>query len=396
VVQQPGWWRAEQDDTVTKGTTFWQCYSHRSACLGSNQSDITAGAPPIGSQCEVGHTGPVCALCEDGWVMRSRECRECTEDPAANIGIVAGLAAVVIASCVLAFRYRQRLGISSYLPSVKIVVGFYSLLALAGQTFAIAWPAGFQSVQEVLQAAFASIADTSALTCAVPIDWFDKVYNWCGVLAAVTGAIWLHYRHTRCDLDPDTTAADGNAAESELRVEYSGFAFNAALLLYPFLSPAAVSVFNCLPVDGVLYLEADYTIRCDSDSYLAAQISSSFICVFYVFGLPAFCAYSIWRREPAVTFLAEGYRTDKGRVVLGWEVIEMVRKFILTSAVIFFNEGSSMQVATAVLGSIFFLVLHVCYLPFADSSDNWLQGLALVALLLVYFIGLLIKVYIQD
>jgi hypothetical protein len=77
-------------------------------------------------------------------------------------------------------------------------------------------------------------------------------------------------------------------------------------------------------------------------------------------------------------------------------VIEMVRKFILTSAVIFFNEGSSMQVATAVLVSMFFLVLHVCYLPFADSSDNWLQGLALVALVLVYFIGLLIKVQPQK
>ena len=70
----------------------------------------------------------------------------------------------------------------------------------------------------------------------------------------------------------------------------------------------------------------------------------------------------------------------------------MVRKFILTSAVIFFNEGSSLQVATAVLVSIFFLVLHVCYLPFADTSDNWLQGVALVGLVLVYFIGLLIKV----
>jgi hypothetical protein len=323
--------------------------------------------------------------------MQSRQCRQCTEDPAANVGTVAAITAVVIASCVFAFRYRQRLGISSHMPSVKIVVGFYSLLALAGQTFAIAWPAGFQSVQEVLQAAFASIADTSALTCAVPIDWFGKVYIWCSVLAVVTGAIWLHYRHNRCDLEPGTEV-DGNAVESELRIKYSGFAFNAALLLYPFLSPAAVAVFNCLEVDGVLYLEADYTIRCDDDWYLVGQIGSAAICVFYVFGLPAFCAYAIWRREPAVSFLAEGYRRDKGRVVLGWEVIEMVRKFILTSAVIFFNEGSSMQVATAVLVSISFLVLHVCYLPFAESSDNWLQGVALVALLLVYFIGLLIKV----
>jgi hypothetical protein len=219
---------------------------------------------------------------------------------------------------VLAFRYRRRLGIGSHLPSVKIVVGFYSLLALAGQTFAIAWPAGFRSVLDTIHAAFAIIADTSAFACVVPIDWFTKVYFWCGVLAAVVGAIWLHYTYTTgCVSEPADIG--GDASESELRVKYSGFAFNAALLLYPFLSPAAVAVFNCLEVDGVLYLEADYNIRCDDDWYLAAA-GSAVVCVFYVFGLPAYCAYAVWRRNPAMIFLGDGYRTDRGRVVLGWEV----------------------------------------------------------------------------
>jgi hypothetical protein len=69
----------------------------------------------------------------------------------------------------------------------------------------------------------------------------------------------------------------------------------------------------------------------------------------------------------------------------------MVRKFLLTSAVIFFPKGSCIQIAVAVVVSIFFLVLHAHYTPYASALNNWLQTLALVGLLLVYLLGLLIK-----
>jgi hypothetical protein len=37
-------------------------------------------------------------------------------------------------------------------------------------------------------------------------------------------------------------------------------------------------------------------------------------------------------------------------------------------------------------------VLHVRVLPFAENLDNWLQGVALTALCIIYFCGLVIKV----
>jgi divalent metal cation (Fe/Co/Zn/Cd) transporter len=70
----------------------------------------------------------------------------------------------------------------------------------------------------------------------------------------------------------------------------------------------------------------------------------------------------------------------------------MVRKFLLTSAVIFWPKGSCIQVAVAVMVSMFFLAFHVHHMPFESAMDNWFQALALVGLLLVYFMGLLIKV----
>jgi hypothetical protein len=209
----------------------------------------------------------------------------------------------------------------------KIVVSFYSMLAMVGQTFAIAWPVGFQNFLEAVEAVFTSIADTSALGCVVPINWFGKVCVWCGALVVAVGAIWLRFvcaaraqrRGTEAVVssrDVDSAAAE---AESELRAKYGGFAFNAALVLYPFLSPAAVAVFSCREVAGVSYLEADYSIRCDDDWYLAVA-GSAVICVFYVVGLPVYCARAILRRERAVSHFSAGYRTDQGRIVQGWEV----------------------------------------------------------------------------
>jgi hypothetical protein len=48
-------------------------------------------------------------------------------------------------------------------------------------------------------------------------------------------------------------------------------------------------------------------------------------------------------------------------------------------------------VATALVISVIFLAFHVRVLPFAETVDNWLQGVALVALCIVYFSGLIIK-----
>ena len=70
----------------------------------------------------------------------------------------------------------------------------------------------------------------------------------------------------------------------------------------------------------------------------------------------------------------------------------MVRKFLLTSAVIFWPKGSCIQVAVAVMVSMFFLGFHLYHMPYDSRADNWFQVVALSGLLLVYFMGLLIKV----
>ena len=89
-------------------------------------------------------------------------------------------------------------------------------------------------------------------------------------------------------------------------------------------------------------------------------------------------------------FVADGYRETP--VARYWEGCEMLRKLLLTSAILLFDKGSSTQIALAAALSAGFLVAHCLYEPFKEPLDNRLQTMALVALFGTYFIGLLIKV----
>jgi predicted outer membrane repeat protein len=336
VVQTPGWWRSRQDNFVNKATNFHECYTHHSACLGSANS--SSGTRPYGEQCIAGHTGPVCALCQVGYAMRLRRCVKCTGERSADIVVLIVVIATVAGAVFLFLRWSQQTRISKLTAaSVKIVVGFYSLLALVAQTFAIGWPSGFHRALEIIQTAFASIADLSAFACAFPINWYTKLYSWCSVLFFSLSAIGVHYK---------LTEARGGGTTTQTHARY---ALNAALIVYPFLTQTAVAVFNCRTIDGVSYLQADYTIRCDSHSRYFAVACSALVSLVFVFGLPLVCARAVWIDDASIGFLSDGYRKDSGKIVLGWEVTEMVRKFLLTSAVIFFNEGSSTQVSRHVL-----------------------------------------------
>jgi predicted outer membrane repeat protein len=409
VVQAAGWWRPEDDGAITKSTRFWECYTHEAACLGS--ANTTAGAPPFGAQCAPGHTGPVCALCLPGFAMEHSKCKLCPPGAWGVVGSALAVALFMIVCCVALYYNRRKLGIAGRMSSIKIVVGFYSLLAVVEQTFAIAWPAGFERVLSVVKVAFASVLDLSAFSCAVKIDWFHKVGFWCLLLVttllvvAIAFAAAVHKANSRGDdqvVAPariTRSACDllvgklfGENRPQALEVEYSGKAFYAMLLVYPFLSPAAVAVFDCRELAGAWYLQADVSLHCFDSQWVFWAVISALICAFYVAGLPCIAFYSVIHRGAFTAFVSEGYRTDGGRICLGWEVVEMVRKLLLTSAVIFWNKGSCMQIAVAMLVSMFFLAFHMLHMPYETRMDNWLQVLALVGLLLVYIMGLLIKV----
>eukprot|EP00937_MAST-01D_sp_MAST-1D-sp2_P006981 g6981.t1 len=62
--------------------------------------------------------------------------------------------------------------------------------------------------------------------------------------------------------------------------------FFIAFFCYPLVAPVIVSIFICRTVDGASYLEADYTIRCDSKYWKRAVSWSALWTAAYLFGFP--------------------------------------------------------------------------------------------------------------
>eukprot|EP00793_Prasinoderma_coloniale_P001476 PRCOL_00003280-RA len=75
-----------------------------------------------------------------------------------------------------------------------------------------------------------------------------------------------------------------------------------------------------------------------------------------------------------------------------WELVEMIRKFVLTGALVFVDAGGSGQVAVGLLVACVFLVANVAFSPHADNAVDFSAQTALVEIALILFAGLLVKV----
>eukprot|EP00793_Prasinoderma_coloniale_P002951 PRCOL_00006417-RA len=75
-----------------------------------------------------------------------------------------------------------------------------------------------------------------------------------------------------------------------------------------------------------------------------------------------------------------------------WELVELLRKLVLTGALVFVDAGGSGQVAVGLLVACFFLVSNLALRPYADAAVDRSAQAALVEIALILFAGLLVKV----
>ena len=127
----------------------------------------------------------------------------------------------------------------------------------------------------------------------------------------------------------------------------------------------------------------------------------------YILGIPAFF-YTVLRlnrdalHDPthpdhkSVTarfgFLFSAYKPE----AWWWEIVLLSQKLLLTGLIIFIKPDTASQLAAAFLISMTFLVLHVCYKPFADSKEEDLCFVSNLSITLTLFCGLLLKLDVSE
>jgi hypothetical protein len=140
----------------------------------------------------------------------------------------------------------------------------------------------------------------------------------------------------------------------------------------------------------VSYIEADYTLTCEGSDYVLAAAWAALWTVGFVLGFPAVVTLALVRQNEAVEFLACDYKS--GSVQRMWEVVDLVKKLLLSSAILFVPEGSISRIAFALFIAVSAQVLQAHYAPYDSPHKNRIADAAGAALSLTYFLTLLIKV----
>ena len=379
LIQQENWWRPAA--AAGFGTPLYRCY--RESCAGSVNG--TTGLPPFDAQCSAGYTGPVCALCADGFTMQSGECRACPRLNAQNVTGVTLLLLAALACGAVAYRKRNSPLMSRAI--IKITVGFFQLAVTMERSFYVAWPGNYRNALHGTKMALASVADLPSTACAFTVNWFARQYIWTfGMLGAALG-LWCRYRWLVARGGSGGSGGSGAAAKATLLRHL----FYLAFFCYPLSAPVIVSLFDCRTIAGVPYLDADYSLACAGGTYALAAAWAALWTAGFVLGFPVFVALALHRRYAVAEFLADDY--TGGALQRQWEVVSLLRKLLLSSAVIFLPRSSVTRTGVALLVAVTFQVLQAHFAPWDTVNKNRMANAADAALSLTYFLALMVDAF---
>jgi len=163
-----------------------------------------------------------------------------------------------------------------------------------------------------------------------------------------------------------------------------------------------LKLFVCEEVEGVHYMTSDYRLQCSGEEYATYSLIASLGILVYPIGCPLLYWFILKRHEHKLHsskeclarygFVYERYEPD----YYWWEVVEMIRKFLLTGVILFLAPGSIAQLAMALLIASYFMAAHVKCEPFSNPEENHLQSVSLISTVLVLVLGIMIKAAAQN
>ena len=169
-------------------------------------------------------------------------------------------------------------------------------------------------------------------------------------------------------------------------------------LMYPLVTNVAFEAFPCYVFeDGQSYLVADVSIECHTSAHFNAQVLAMLAICIYPVGLFAFVATLLYRarhdircgKHTPFTFLYREYEQE----YFFWELMEMGRRFTLVGLLIVwpYHQGTVMQLGTANVISLLYLVLQLQAMPYKNIYNDHLALLASVAICVIFLASIFYK-----
>jgi hypothetical protein len=201
--------------------------------------------------------------------------------------------------------------------------------------------------------------------------------------------------------------------EKALAKHYLAF-LATTFLIYSTVSTAVFQTYACDLVDDndplkPKYLRADYSIQCGTAKHKAYKVYAAFMVIIYPLGIPALYAWLLWRNKDKLNIKHESsirmlsrhrdvslrptrflWKTYTPRMYY-WEVVECMRRLLLTGAIVLIAPGTSAQAAIACILAMVSIIVALYCRPHADTLDANIYTTGALIVFLSMFLTLAIK-----
>jgi hypothetical protein len=412
-VVNEGWWADLRNGRVVSGgdnpTLFQKCpfdSCHEVTlplCInGSCVDQWTLQNTESKSLCVDIYTGPLCALCVEGYYIANGICLKCEEGNKSNFYIL--LIFLVICFAIgtrVYWMYDQFVEIkkaeaedarklkgeknvhlqatASNWRVIKQLLEFAQILAILSESYAVPWPPRVLAATEWCRVFALDVLELFGLSCYYPVNFYSKLLL-VGLFPLCTvGGIWVIFKLVK----QIRLFGKGELADRKFR-RFRTICTNTMLFvlinLHPIVSIQLFQIFNChtievqiekgtsdyltsnlLPEDDETcsnlpesdnvylcpraYLRQDYNIQCYTTTWLSYVAFATVIAIVYTIGLP-FGMYVYLRSKrgrlyhPNMLSRVGMLYEDysQRRGMWWWETEELCRRFAITSLLVAFRN----------------------------------------------------------
>ncbi|XP_031561218.1 putative leucine-rich repeat-containing protein DDB_G0281931 [Actinia tenebrosa] len=371
----------------------------------------------IDSECSVGYEGPMCAMCSRHFYMLASICRKCPTLPWIVTQIILVIV-IVVGLIVLLIRDKKNKSSGRSLSDImtarlKILIGFYQVTSGTISSFSyVHWPDAMIKLvryAEVFQMNLLQAAPLHCISDSLKTNVHVKLlaavlFN---VVAIMAGIVYYHIR-VRQIPSKRRSLLQQRCYRTVFLILFISFPMTCS---YIFQALPETCQEVCTSTDEKFcksYLKSDYSVECGSKTFKVKSLFS-YVLVFYPVGFPSLIFYLLWKyyykggkhasREERVhtkndgiveglKFVYENYASN----VWFWEIIELVRKVLLTSVILLAHAESRTYLGVTAIISGIYAVLFAYYKPITDTFEHWLQLTSLLATMVNMIVGMLLKI----
>lgn len=238
--------------------------------------------------------------------------------------------------------------------------------------------------------------------CLIDTDFYDSLLASTIAPLVVAGLILLSRTilRRRCP-------ANDQDMRSKIDRRHASAVFWLSFLVYSSTSAIIFQTFACDDLDnGNSYLRVDHSVQCYTLKHKGFMWYAGVMSIVYPFGIPFCYAGVLYKSRAAIK--SEQRESADSIVVLKelwepyekhayfYEVVECVRRVVLSGVVVFVLPNTAGQIATSFLLSMFFFVVFMVLNPYLRQSDKRLGITGHMVVMLSMFLGLLEKVDIEG